>query len=94
MGWAEGREQDLAGNTARCMHVVASTRTLTECGTCTEAGEDAEISVKKAVFFVIGASISLLLIFYFLKMMSVSLLQQWLIPPACVRGMYIGVAHH
>eukprot|EP00656_Telonema_subtile_P011605 TRINITY_DN1574_c0_g1_i3.p1 TRINITY_DN1574_c0_g1~~TRINITY_DN1574_c0_g1_i3.p1 ORF type:complete len:350 (+),score=51.85 TRINITY_DN1574_c0_g1_i3:199-1248(+) len=38
-----------------------------------EMGDDTEISIKKALTFVIGASVSLLLIFYFLKLMSVLL---------------------
>jgi len=38
-----------------------------------EMGDEAEISIKKAVAFVIFSSISLLLIFYFLKAMSVLL---------------------
>eukprot|EP00658_Telonema_sp_P-2_P001183 TRINITY_DN10452_c0_g1_i6.p1 TRINITY_DN10452_c0_g1~~TRINITY_DN10452_c0_g1_i6.p1 ORF type:complete len:568 (+),score=96.19 TRINITY_DN10452_c0_g1_i6:71-1774(+) len=38
-----------------------------------EMGDDAEISIKKAISFVVGASLSLLLIFYFLRMMSVLL---------------------
>jgi len=38
----------------------------------TAAGDDAEISIPKAFVFVIGASCSLLLIFYFLDVVSVA----------------------